>query len=319
MSTLLTQPLLVFGNLDFEDFDTLSFQHTQGIFSDQQVIATDNMLTPASRTRLPAIFVGHGSPSLILEDNDSSVLLWEKLGKELPRPKAILSISAHWFINETSVTAQIDPDTIHDFYNFPKKMYDIRYPAPGEPALAKRVAQLIGNINGKPAKLDDKSWGLDHGTWCVLRRMYPKADIPVVQLSIDQNQSDQYYYEIGLQLSKLRDEGILIFGSGNLVHNFAYLSRDPLVKVPQWSKDFIEWIKGVTSDESIDRKDAANYPLLQWKKHPSGKRAQTCPDHFVPSLYVLGTAENGEPVSWIGEKWEFGTLYMGGFVVGAHA
>lgn len=308
------------GNKDFDDFEFLPLQHTHGIFSDQQIIAAEEMLTSASDSRLPAIFVGHGSPALVLEEDDASVLLWEKLGKELPRPKAILSISAHWFINETSVTAQIDPDTIHDFYNFPKEMYDIRYPAPGDPALAERVSQIVSKVNnGVPAKLDDKSWGLDHGTWCVLRKMYPEADIPVVQLSIDENESDQYYYEIGLELAKLRDEGILIFGSGNLVHNFAYLSRDPNAPVPKWASDFTEWIKGVTNDKSVDRKDAANYPLLHWKEHPSGERSQMSPDHFVPSLFVLGTAENDEPISWVGEKWDLGTLYMGCFVVGAHA
>ncbi|HEY5611419.1 MAG TPA: 4,5-DOPA dioxygenase extradiol, partial [Thermoanaerobaculia bacterium] len=163
---------------------------------------------------MPALFLGHGNPMNAIEENPYSTR-WAAIGSELPRPKAILAISAHWYLPATLVTATETPRTIHDFGGFPRALYEVQYPAPGDLALCRRVRELLAPID---AALDER-WGLDHGTWSVLCHVYPKADIPVVQLSIDETQPAEFHYEIGRKLAPLRDEGILLLGSGNLVHN----------------------------------------------------------------------------------------------------
>src|ERR1035438_8516246 len=163
---------------------------------------------------LPAIFFGHGNPMNAVSDNIYTAG-WRKIGEQTPRPKAILSISAHWFVPGTAVTISTSPKTIHDFGGFPRELYQVQYPAPGDPDLAARVQQLLKPL---PVRFDER-WGLDHGTWSVLAHVYPRADVPVVQLSIDETQPPSFHYEIGKRLAPLRDEGILIVGSGNIVHN----------------------------------------------------------------------------------------------------
>ena len=175
--------------------------------------ALGNVLSPSER--MPVMFVGHGSPMNAIEDNAYSKS-WHAMGKTLPRPQAILSISAHWLTSGTKVTAMSKPKTIHDFGGFPKKLFDAEYPAPGTPEFARLTAELVTYSHVQT----DESWGLDHGTWSVLLPMYPAADIPVFQLSLDYDQPPAYHYEIGKQLNKLRDKCVLIIGSGNIVHNF---------------------------------------------------------------------------------------------------
>ena len=175
---------------------------------------------------LPAVFFGHGNPMHAVAHNRYTET-WRRMGEELPKPKAILSISAHWYVPETGVTVSTAPRTVHDFGGFPQELYQVQYPAPGDPALARRVQQLLMPLS---VKLDN-SWGLDHGTWSVLRHVYPAADIPIVQLSIDETKPPSFHFEIGRKLAPLREEGVLIVGSGNLVHNLhAYAWGDALRK-----------------------------------------------------------------------------------------
>jgi 4,5-DOPA dioxygenase extradiol len=162
---------------------------------------------------LPAIFFGHGNPMNALLDNGYTEG-WRRIGEEIPAPKAVLSISAHWFVPETGVTVTTAPKTIHDYGGFPSELYKVQYPAPGDPILARRVKELLAPL---PVRLDT-SWGLDHGTWAVFRHVYPHANVPIVQLSIDETQPASFHFEIGKKLASLREEGVLIAGSGNLVH-----------------------------------------------------------------------------------------------------
>lgn len=252
---------------------------------------------------------------LALMDNDPNVLNWKKLARQMPRPRAIVALSAHWYVGENCVTAQENPRTIHDFEGFPQALFDVQYPAPGSPELAQNISALVAEANngGKP-RMDSDSWGLDHGTWAVLRHMYPEADIPVVQLSLDARKPQSYHYKIGRSLSKLRDEGVLILGSGNLVHHFGHLSNDPVP--PKWASDFVNWIRDVSQDPSIDRNDVKAYPVVHWQKHESGTKVQNGPDHLLPSLYILGAAAQGESITWSGERWDMGSLSMACFQVG---
>ena len=233
---------------------------------------------------LPAIFFGHGNPMNAIMNN-AYTAAWQRIGQDTPRPRAILSISAHWFVPGTGVTVSTAPRTIHDFGGFPRELFEVQYPEPGDPILARRVQALLAPI---PVVLDD-SWGLDHGTWSVLKHVYPAADIPIVQLSIDETRPASFHYDIGRRLAPLRAEGVLIVGSGNLVHNLhAYAwgghPRDPY----DWALRFEERAK----DLILARKFA---PLIDYEElGPDATLSIPTPDHYLPLLYVLATGQASE-------------------------
>lgn len=226
---------------------------------------------------------------------------WSDLGRTIPRPKAILAISAHWFVPETGVTVSTAPRTIHDFGGFPRELYQVMYPAPGDPELARRVQALLQPL---PVNLDDR-WGLDHGTWAVLCHVYPNADVPVVQLSIDETQPASFHYEIGRKLAPLRDEGVLIAGSGNLVHNLhAYAWGRHIVEPFDWAVRFEREARAMILANE-------NEPLIQYDK--LGREALLSiptPDHYLPLLYVLGSRQSGDPVSFPVEGVDGGSISM---------
>jgi 4,5-DOPA dioxygenase extradiol len=230
---------------------------------------------------LPAIFFGHGNPMNALASNVYTKA-WRRIGQETTKPKAILSISAHWFVPGTGVTLSTAPRTIHDFGGFPRELYQVQYPAPGDPGLARRVQQLLAPL---PVNLDN-SWGLDHGTWSVLCHVYPEADVPVVQLSIDETQPAAFHFEIGRRLAPLREEGVLIVGSGNLVHNLeAYAWGRHMPDPYDWAVRF--------EGEAKQMMVAGEYkPLIDYEK--LGREALLSiptPDHYLPLLYVIASRQ----------------------------
>lgn len=226
---------------------------------------------------------------------------WSSIGRALPKPKAILAISAHWFVPETGVTISTAPKTIHDFGGFPAELYRVQYAAPGDPELAQRVQSLLQPL---PVKLDS-SWGLDHGTWSVLCHVYPQADVPVVQLSIDETQPASFHYEIGKRLAPLRDEGILIAGSGNLVHNLhAYAWGKHIVDPFDWAVRFEQNARQMLLA-------GEHSPLIGYDR--LGKDALLCiptPEHYLPLLYVIACAQQGDAVSFPLEGVDGGSVSM---------
>lgn len=235
---------------------------------------------------MPAIFLGHGNPMNALQNN-AYTRAWAAIGINVPKPKAILSISAHWYIPRTAVTAMQTPKTIHDFGGFPRELYKVQYSAPGDPAFADRVRSLLSSC---PVDLDYQ-WGLDHGTWSVLCHLYPKANIPIVQLSIDRTKSAPFHHEIGKKLAQLRDEGILIIGSGNIVHNLhAYAWGQKSAKPYDWAIRFEQQVREflLTEDDG---------PLINYEN--LGEDAMLSiptPDHYLPLLYVMGCRRGGENI-----------------------
>jgi 4,5-DOPA dioxygenase extradiol len=249
---------------------------------------------------MPAIFFGHGNPMNALSSNTYTGA-WRKIGEHTRRPKAVLSVSAHWYVPETGVTVTTAPRTIHDFGGFPRELYEVQYPAPGDPELARRVQQLLAPLE---VKLDN-SWGLDHGTWSVLRHVYPAADIPVVQLSIDETKPASFHFEIGKKLAPLRDEGVLIVGSGNLVHNLHTYAwgRHP--------SDPYDWAVRFES-AARDMMLAGEYkPLVEYDT--LGRDAALSiptPDHYLPLLYVLAARRSNERVKFPVEGVDGGSISM---------
>lgn len=257
--------------------------------------------------RQPAVFFGHGSPMNALLTN-SYTEAWERIGQTLLKPRAILCISAHWFVAGTGVTISTAPKTIHDFGGFPKELYQVSYPAPGDPALARRVQQLLAPL---PVAMDD-SWGLDHGTWSVLRHVYPTADVPVVQLSIDESKPASFHFEIGSRLAPLRDEGVLIVGSGNLVHNLHAYAWGRHVPDPyDWAVRF--------ETQAKEMMLAGEYkPLIEYEK--LGREALLSiptPEHYLPLLYVVATRQSGESISFPVEGVDGGSISMLAVQVGS--
>lgn len=249
---------------------------------------------------MPAIFFGHGNPMNAIGHNGYTEA-WQRIGEQTLRPKAVLSISAHWYVPETGVTISTNPRTIHDFGGFPRELYQVQYPAPGDPALARHVQQLLAPLD---VRLDD-SWGLDHGTWSVLKHVYPAADIPVVQLSIDETRPASFHFELARKLAPLRDEGVLIAGSGNIVHN---LHTYAWGRHPQEPYDWALRFEAMAR-EMMQTGEFA--PLINYEK--LGRDAALSiptPDHYLPLLYVLATKQQRESVRFPIEGVDGGSISM---------
>jgi 4,5-DOPA dioxygenase extradiol len=259
-----------------------------------------------STDRLPAVFIGHGSPMNTLETNQWTEA-WRAWIATVPRPRAVLAVSAHWYVGVSAVTVMTSPRTIHDFGGFPDELFAFDYPAPGEPALARQVADLLAPT---PVVLDESEWGLDHGTWSVLAHLFPEADVPVVQLAIDATQPPQFHLDLGRRLASLREGGVLLLGSGNVVHNLrkAYWAEvmDPTApKQPPY-----DWaVRGdaVVREAIAAADDAA---LLAFPRSADGVLAHPTPDHYLPLLYVEGARHPDDEVHEIVTGLEAGSLSM---------
>jgi 4,5-DOPA dioxygenase extradiol len=251
--------------------------------------------------RMPTLFIGHGSPMNAIEDNRWS-RSFRELAATLPKPRAVIAVSAHWYTPGTFLTAEEHPKTIHDFGGFPKALFDQQYPAPGDPALARRAAGMLGT--GDAALRTD--WGLDHGTWTVLKYLLPDADVPVIQLSIDRDADGRTHVETGRKLAALRDEGVLILGSGNITHNL----RDAFARMQRGDTSRVDWAEQFDTEAAaaVSRND------LDWLAGAyttdTGRQCHPTPDHYLPLLYVAGAAEAGEPVSFPIEGMDAGSLSM---------
>ncbi len=261
--------------------------------------------TPAGR--MPVLFVGHGSPMNAIEENRWS-RGFRDLAALLPRPKAVLAISAHWYVAGTFTTGNVRPGTLHDFGGFPEPLHRIRYPAPGSPELARRAVKRIGE--GRASVRDD--WGLDHGTWSVLLHVWPEADVPVVQLSIDGRLSPPEHLAIGRALAPLRDEGVLLLGSGNVTHNLGHAFtawRTGDSATPAWASDF---------DERVARAFEAHDDgiLLRALETDEGRSAHPTPDHYLPLLYVAGAARPEDAVRFPVTGFDMGSLSMRSILLG---
>jgi len=252
--------------------------------------------------RMPVLFIGHGSPMNAVEDNEF-VRGFRSIAQTLPKPRAILCISAHWFVRGSMITAMEMPKTIYDFYGFPDELYKLKYPAKGNPELARETKEIL-----KPANVDlDMEWGLDHGTWTVLRHMYPKADVPVIQLSIDYTKPAEYHFDLAGRLKSLRDKGVLIIGSGNIVHNLR------LVDFRNMDRDNYGFDWAIEARESINQliMDGNYKPLLDYQS--LGKSIQLAvptPDHYLPMIYSLGLHQKGEKIEFFNDKLLAGSLSM---------
>lgn len=255
--------------------------------------------------RMPAAFIGHGSPMNTLESNRYTAA-WRSFGQSLPRPRAILVISAHWFIHGSALTAMSAPRVIHDFYGFPQALFDFDYPAPGAPGIAEEIAAAV-----RPnfVALDRDSWGLDHGTWSVLAHVFPQADIPVLQLSIHAGEHLAYHIELGRRLAPLRDSGILIIGSGNVVHNLRRMDRTTPDAAFDWAEDFDREAKDIMMGDPAQ--------LGRLADHPAWRLAVPTPEHFLPLAYIAGLAlADGKPASVLVDGGVMGSLTMTSFVLG---
>jgi 4,5-DOPA dioxygenase extradiol len=249
---------------------------------------------------MPAIFFGHGNPMNALLRN-AWTQGWATLGASIPRPRVVLSVSAHWYLPGTAVTGEPAPRTIHDFGGFPRELYEFKYPAPGDAELASRVRSLLAPL---PVDLDQR-WGLDHGTWSVLCHVFPEADVAVLQLSIDETQPAAFHYETGRRLASLRDEGVLIIGSGNLVHNLhAYSWGRHAVEPFDWAVRFEAQARELLLAGDDD-------PLINYEQLGRDARLSApTPDHFLPLLYVIALRREGEPVSFPVEGFDGGSISM---------
>jgi len=260
-----------------------------------------NLNQTPSTTQMPVLFFAHGSPMLTLENNAFTKML-AKTGENLPIPKFILCISAHWESRGgTWVTGMDHPKTIHDFYGFPDELYAVEYPAPGSPTLAHQIQK---EITSPTINIDENKWGLDHGTWTVLRHVYPKANIPVLQLSMDMSQPPEYHYRLGQALASLRKQGVLIIGSGNIVHNLRLVQWGKNAKPAAWAIEFDEWVK----ERLINRDDKSL--VSDFLKTTAGQTSIPTPEHYLPLLYILGAAGPKDQAQFLYEGIDMSALSM---------
>lgn len=250
--------------------------------------------------KMPVVFLGHGSPMNAIEENNYTKML-NQLAIDLPKPKGIVMISAHWMTEGTWVTGQNHPKTIHDFYGFPEKLFQVQYPAPGDRDLAEKIKKQMQDFK---INIDQEMWGFDHGMWAVLKHMYPKANIPTVQISLNMSGAPNYHYRIGQQLAYLRHEGYLIVGSGNIVHNLRQLSWEDGAVAYTWAIEFDEWVKA----QIVDR----NFAALQTEflNSSSGKLSVPTLEHYLPMLYVLGASDSHDQVKFIFEEIQNASISM---------
>lgn len=238
--------------------------------------------------RMPVLFFGHGSPMNAIEENEFTRTL-NRLGEELPRPRAILCVSAHWMTEGTWVTEMPKPKTIHDFYGFPQELFDVQYPAPGSPEIAALVRETVKEPRVNP---DRDVWGLDHGTWSVLRHLYPRADVPVLQLSIYMSQNADYHLKLGEGLRPLRDQGVLIVGSGNIVHNLRYINWETHAPAHAWATEFDTWAR-----QRLEARDFASL-ATKYLESEAGKLSVPTPDHYYPLFPVLGASDSRDELAF---------------------
>jgi 4,5-DOPA dioxygenase extradiol len=261
----------------------------------------------ANRSLMPLLFLGHGSPMNAIEENEF-VQGFREAAKKIPKPKAILCISAHWETKGTFVTAMRNPPTIHDFGGFPKALFDVQYPAPGSPALAEETQKVIHST-----KIElDNSWGLDHGAWSVLKHMYPEANIPVIQMSLDYSKKPQFHYELAKELSAMRNSGVLIIGSGNMVHNLGMVAWDKLKQnfAFEWAEEASEKMKSAILSGNHDS-------LINFQKQgKSFDLAIPTPEHFLPLLYILSLKKKDEELNFFNDKALAGALSMTSVKIG---
>ncbi|MGB8693824.1 MAG: 4,5-DOPA dioxygenase extradiol [Steroidobacteraceae bacterium] len=258
------------------------------------------------RPRQPALFIGHGSPMQAIEPSRYTAA-WEQLGRTLPRPRAIVVVSAHWYTDGTAVTTAAQPATIHDFYGFPAALYELQYPARGDAALAARVQELLAPTQVRA----DTEWGLDHGSWSVLRYMYPAADIPTIQLSIDAKLAPRAHYQLGRHLNGLRDAGVLIIGSGNVVHNLRALQSSAAAPALAWASEFNDAVRAAVL--AGDHETLIDYQAM-------GSAARLCvptAEHYLPLLYVLGLQSGDDVVSIPIDGIDLGAISMLSVQLGA--
>lgn len=258
-----------------------------------------------STEKFPTLFLGHGSPMNAIEDNEF-VKGWRKTGERLPKPKAVLCVSAHWETKGTFVTAMEHPKTIHDFYGFSKKLFELDYPAPGSPALAMETQNSVKTVEVEL----DHSWGLDHGCWSVATHLFPNADVPVIQLSLDYSKPASYHYQLARELQSLRRKGVLIIGSGNMVHNLRIIDWSKPDEGYDWAQFANEKLKTLISTD--DHKSLINYQSI-------GKELELSvptPEHYLPLLYILALKEKGEDISIFNDKTIMGSISMTSLQIG---
>ena len=255
-------------------------------------------------SRMPAVFFGHGSPMNAIEHNRFTES-WAEFGRQVGKPRAALAVSAHWYVGHTAVTAMQKPKTIHDFFGFPQQLFDVEYPAPGDAGLAREVATALG-----PTWVgeDLDSWGIDHGTWSVLVHVFPHADVPVVQLAIDMNKSLAEHFDLGAKLNGLRDDGVLVMGSGNVVHNLRAMDWSKPDAGFDWNDSFDSYVREIMT--------ANPQSLVEVDRHPHFRQAVPTPDHFLPLAYIAGiAAEAGTKAEVLVSGPQYGSLSMTSYVV----